>query len=362
MDDGWFGERNHDRAGLGDWYVNKRKFPDGLEPLIRRVKELGMEFGIWVEPEMVNPDSDLYREHPDWIYHFPNRPRSLGRNQSVLNVSRSDVQEFIVGFLDDLLSKNDIRFIKWDMNRHFSEPGWPDAPSGRDREIWVRHTRGVYEILRQTRIKHPGVIFESCSGGGGRVDLGVMPYIEQFWMSDNTDPYDDLFIEEGFTLVYAPLTRMMWVTDPIHINNRSTPLEYRFHVAMMGALGIGADLTKWSDADLEKSAAMIVQYKAIRETVQLGKLYRLRSPRESAISAFEFVNPDGHEAIVFAFLSASNFGEQRVALRLEGLETEARYKVQELNLVLSGKALMKQGIPLAMRGTFVSQMLHLQRL
>ncbi|MFN8447656.1 MAG: alpha-galactosidase [Anaerolineae bacterium] len=362
MDDGWFGARDNDRAGLGDWYVNRQKFPDGLAPLIRRVRELGMEFGIWVEPEMVNPDSDLYRAHPDWIYHFPNRPRTLSRNQSVLNVGRPDVQEYIVGFLDDLLSNNDIRFIKWDMNRHFSEPGWADAPSGRDREIWVRHTRGVYDILRQIRARHPGVIFESCSGGGGRVDLGVMPYVEQFWMSDNTDPYDDLFIEEGFTLAHAPLTRMMWVTDPISINDRRVmTLDYRFHVAMMGALGVGADLTKWSDADLEKTADLIAQYKAIRETVQFGRLYRLRSPRESVLSAFEFVHPDGHEAVAFAFLSASNFGEYRAALRLQGLEPDANYHIEAYDLVMSGTALMKRGIPLAMKGAFVSQMLHLRR-
>lgn len=362
MDDGWFGERNHDRAGLGDWYVNKQKFPEGLAPLIGRVNELGMDFGIWVEPEMVNPDSDLYRAHPDWIYHFPNRPRSLGRNQCVLNVSRPDVQAFMIDFLDDLLTNNDIKFIKWDMNRHFSEPGWSDAPSGRDREIWVRHTQGIYNVLREIRARHPGVIFESCSGGGGRVDLGVMRYIEQFWMSDNTDPYDDLFIEEGFTLAHAPLTRMMWVTDPIHINNRATPLEYRFHLAMMGALGIGADLTKWSEADLDKTAALVAAYKTIRETMQFGKLYRLRSPRESALSAFEFVHPDGREAVVFAFLSASTFGEFRIALRLEGLEPDASYRVEELDLVLSGKALMKRGIPVAMKGTFVSQILHIRRM
>jgi alpha-galactosidase len=361
MDDGWFGQRNNDRAGLGDWTVNKDKFPEGLGPLIRRVKELGMGFGIWVEPEMVNPDSDLYRTHPDWIYHFPNRPRSTGRNQYVLNVSRPDVQAFIVDFMDDLLGNNDIQFIKWDMNRHFSEPGWPDAPQGHDREIWVRHTRGVYDILRQLREKHPGVIFESCSGGGGRVDLGVMPYIEQFWMSDNTDPYDDLFIQEGFTLAHAPLTRMMWVTDPIWINNRATSLEYRFHLAMMGALGIGANLTKWSDAALDTTASFVALYKEIRETVQLGKLYRLRSPRESALSAVQFVHQDGHETVVFAFLSTSLFGEFRAVLRLQGLEPDARYRIDGTDTLLSGQALMKRGLPLTLKGSFVSQMLHIRR-
>ena len=152
-----------------------------------------------------------------------------------------------------------------------------------------------------------------------------MRYAEQFWMTDNANPYHDLFIEEGFTLAHAPLTRMMWVTDPIWINNRATTLEYRFHLAMMGALGIGGlNLTKWSDSDLETSAALIAQYKAVRETVQFGKLYRLRSPRDSAISAFEFVHPDGHEAVAFAFLSASTFGEYRVALRLQGLRAGRR--------------------------------------
>jgi len=360
MDDGWFGQRHHDRAGLGDWTVNSDKFPEGLGPLIQAVKALGMDFGIWVEPEMVNPDSDLYRAHPDWVYHFPNRPRSTGRNQLVLNVSRPDVQAFIIDFMDDLLANNDIKFIKWDMNRHFSEPGWPDAPAGRDREIWVRHTRGVYDILRQLRAKHPGVIWESCSGGGGRVDLGVMPFIEQFWMSDNTDPYDDLFIQEGFTLAYAPVTRMMWVTDANWINGRPFTLDYRFHLAMMGVLGMGADLTKWPEADLDKAAAYIAVYKEIRDTVQFGQLYRLRSPRESALSATQFVSADGGESLVFAFLSASVFGEFRTMLRLQGLDADASYQIDD-HITLSGQALMKRGLPLALKGSFVSQMLRVRR-
>jgi alpha-galactosidase len=361
MDDGWFGKRNNDKAGLGDWYVNEEKFPEGLGPLIQRVKELGMDFGIWVEPEMVNPDSDLYRAHPEWVYHFPNRPISTGRNQYVLNVARQDVQDFIVGFLDDLLANNDVRFIKWDMNRHFSEPGWPDAPAGRDREIWVRHTLGLYDILRRVREKHPHVLWESCSGGGGRVDLGVMRYTEQFWMSDNTDPYDDLFIMEGFTQAQAPLTRMMWVTDTNWINGRPFNLDYRFHLAMMGVMGIGADLPTWSEDKLQTAANHIATYKEIRQTVQFGKLYRLRSPRKSALTAVQFVHKDAHESVVFAFLSASTFGEFRAALRLEGLEPDAQYHVEELDLTLSGQALMKRGLSLALKGAFVSQMLRIRR-
>jgi alpha-galactosidase len=361
MDDGWFGQRNNDRAGLGDWYVNREKFPEGLGRLIRKVNELGMEFGIWVEPEMVNPDSDLYRAHPDWVYHFPNRPRSTGRNQLVLNVSRPEVQEFILDFMNDLLGNNNIKFIKWDMNRHFSEPGWPDAPEGRDREIWVRHTRGVYDIFRQLRENHPHVLFESCSGGGGRVDLGIMPYAEQFWMTDNTDPYDDLFIQEGFTQAHAPLTRMMWVTDTNGINGRAYSLEYRFHLAMMGVLGLGADLTKWSEGDLNTAAGFIAAYKDIRETMQFGAFYRLRSPRESVLSAFQFNHPSGREAVVVVFLSNSQFGHYHNIIRLQGLDAEAKYMIEGSSEVWSGQALMNRGLPVALKGSFVSQLIRLSR-
>jgi alpha-galactosidase len=361
MDDGWFGQRNNDRAGLGDWYVNQDKFPNGLGPLITRINELGMDFGIWVEPEMVNPDSDLYRSHPEWVYHFPNRPLSTGRNQLVLNVSRPDVQQFILDFMNRLLSSNNIKFIKWDMNRHFSEPGWADAPEGRDREIWVRHTCGVYDILRQLRENHPHVLFESCSGGGGRVDLGIMHYAEQFWMSDNTDPYDGLFIQEGFTLAHAPLTRMMWVTDTNGINGREYSLDYRFHLAMMGVLGIGADLTKWPQADLDKAAEFIALYKDVRETMQFGAFYRLRSPCETPLSAFQFTHPSGHESILVVFLSQSQFGHFYTSVHLEGLEPNALYVVDGWDEPWSGQALMKRGLPLALKGAFVSRLIRLSR-
>lgn len=362
MDDGWFGQRNTDRAGLGDWYINRDKFPDGLTPLIQRVNELGMTFGIWVEPEMVNPDSDLYRAHPEWVYHFPNRPQSLGRNQYVLNVSRPDVQQFILDFMHELLSKNPgIRFIKWDMNRHFSEPGWPDAPEGRDRELWVRHTRGVYEIFRQLREAYPHVIFESCSGGGGRIDLGIMRYAEQFWMSDNTDPSDVLLIQEGFTQAYTPLTRMMWVTDENGINGRTFSLDFRFHVAMMGVLGIGADITRWSQESLDKAAELVAQYKTIRETTQFGTFYRLRSPREGAISAMQFVHPDGHESVVGVYLTQSHFGYSSTPLRLQGLDPDALYHVDGWDEPWSGQALMQRGLPVAFKGAFVSTLIRLSR-
>lgn len=365
IDDGWFGARNSDQAGLGDWVVNAQKFPQGLRPLIERVQAMGMQFGIWVEPEMVNPDSDLYRAHPDWVYHFPQRPRTLRRNQLVLNMARPDVQAYLFDALHRLLSENDIRFVKWDMNRHFSEPGWPDAPAGRDREIWVRHTWAVYDLLQRLRTAHPHVIFESCSGGGGRVDLGVMPYVEQFWMSDNTDAYDDLLIQEGFSMAYPLRTRMAWVTDNLGFNGRRPlPLTYRFHVAMMGALGVGADLSKWPDADRALAREMIALYKEIRPVVQLGELYRLRSPRHNALAAQQFVYQD--EAVVFTFLSQSQYGTQHIMLPLQGLEPDALYRVWEPRTaeperVVSGAALMAQGLHIAMIGDYQSRLIRVRQ-
>lgn len=362
MDDGWFGQRKDDYAGLGDWYVDKDKFPDGLKPLIDRVKALGMDFGIWVEPEMVNPDSDLYREHPDWVYHFPNRLRSEARHQLVLNVARPDVQAFIFDFMDDLLSNNDIKFIKWDMNRPISEPGWPDAPDGRDREVWVRHAQGLYDIFARLREKHPQVIFESCSGGGGRIDLGIMRYVEQFWMSDNTDPFDQLFMTEGFSLGYTLASKMSWVTDPIHINNRRQPsLEYTFHSAMLGTMGVGAQLLNWSDETMAQAADLIAFYKEVRETLQFGYFYRLRSPRASDLAAFQFVHPSGHESVVFLFLHSSKYGPHRITLPLQGLDESAVYILDESATPISGKALMHKGIPVEMSGDFVSRVIHIKR-
>jgi alpha-galactosidase len=362
MDDGWFSTRNHDRAGLGDWFVAPDKFPNGLGPMIQRINDLGLKFGIWVEPEMVNPDSDLYRTHPDWVYFFPNRPRSEGRNQLVLNFARRDVLEYVWDFLDRILGENHIEYLKWDMNRHFSEPGWPEAPAGRDREIWVRHTQGIYEILRRIREKYPYVMIESCSGGGGRVDLGVLRYVDLFWESDNTDPYDDLFMFEGFSQVYASLTRLRLVTDPININNRGASAQYAYHDAMMGMLGIGADINHWSDEKTAEVRALVDQYKAVRETIHFGHVYRLLSPRSGALAATQFVSRDGGESVAFAFLHSSRFGLHRSMLRLQGLEPEAMYLVDEDTTPISGQALMKRGLHLDMRGDFVSRMFVIKRI
>ncbi|GAB6928625.1 alpha-galactosidase [Paenibacillus sp. JCM 10914] len=361
VDDGWFGERHHDRAGLGDWTVNPVKFPNGLKPLIDKVESLGMRFGIWVEPEMVNPDSDLYRKNPDWIYHFPNRPRTESRNQCVLNVSKPEVQEFIFKMLDDLLSENNIDFIKWDMNRSFSEPGWPDAPQAIQKEIWVRHVQGLYDILARLRAKHPKVAFESCSGGGARIDLGIMRLTDEVWTSDNTEPYERLFIQEGYSLAYNAQTMMCWVADSAKwVKNRPAPVAYRFHSSMMGSLGIGGNLTQWSEEELAESTQLIEEYKSIRHIVQKGNQYRLLSPRKGNTTAVQYVTHDQSESVLFALMHPQKFQNPSPRIYLRGLKSDSLYKVTDIEEPISGSALMNRGIDVNLHADLASKLLKIR--
>ncbi len=362
MDDGWFGARNTDKAGLGDWVVNRQKFPQGLKPLIDRVHGLGMDFGLWVEPEMVNPDSDLYRAHPDWILHMTGRPRTEGRNQLVLNLARADVRAYVFGALDKLLSENDIAFLKWDYNRSWSEPGWPDVAPDQQKNVYVDFIRNYYGILEELRKKHPKVEIESCSSGGGRVDLGVMRLTDEVWTSDNTDAFDRLRIQDGFTQAWTPAVMMAWVTDsPNWVNNRSASLEYRFLSSMQGSLGLGANLNKWQPQDFASARRLIAEYKAIRKTVQQGSLYRLISPQGgSEQSATESVSPDRAHAVLFAFLHSGTEKYPYPTVRLQGLDPAAKYRVRAIEgkfdehtpAVASGAYWMNAGIDLLMRGDF----------
>lgn len=368
MDDGWFGKRNDDHAGLGDWTVNLQKFPNGLKPLITYVNSLGMDFGLWVEPEMVNPDSDLYRQHPDWAINFPGRPRTEGRNQLVLNMARDDVKEHIFNVLDKLLAENNIKFIKWDMNRHFSEPGWPEMPVAEQKKIWVKYVTNVYEIMDRLRAKYPRLEIESCSGGGGRVDLSILTRVNQVWTSDNTEAFDRLRIQEGFSFAYAPKVMMDWVTDVPNLNRRSTPLQFRFLVAMQGSLGIGANLNHWSPADFDLAKRMVDYYKIVRRTVQEGKLYRLFSPREGNLTANEYVSEDGKQAVLFAFLHAQQFLRPAPTTYLRGLDERALYRVKPLDdklvekqEILSGSYLANHGLNLRLGGDFDSTSVLLER-
>ncbi|HKS71811.1 MAG TPA: alpha-galactosidase [Terriglobales bacterium] len=371
MDDGWFGARNTDHAGLGDWYPNPNKFPHGLKPLIDKVHSLGMDFGLWVEPEMVNPDSNLYREHPDWVLNFPGRPRTEERNQLVLNLARPDVRAYVFNMLDKLLTDNDISFLKWDYNRNWSEPGWPAVATDEQKEVYVKFVQNLYSILQELRAKHPKVEIESCSGGGGRVDLGIMRYTDEVWPSDNTDPFDRLSIQNGFTYAYTPEVMMAWVTDsPGWMNHRSTTLTYRFLSSMQGSLGIGANLNKWSPEDFATAKAMVAQYKQVRETVQHGSLYRLISPLHgSEQSVTEYVSAARDQAAVFAFLHSSQMGNPYPRIYLRGLDPSAQYRFHMMDgraasdtpETASGAWWMNTGVQLMMNGDFQASAFALQR-
>ena len=372
MDDGWFGQRNDDHRGLGDWNVNPQKFPNGLGPLIRHVKDLGMDFGLWVEPEMVNPDSNLYRQHPDWAMHFEGRPRTQARNQLVLNLAREDVREYIFHWLDQLVTANDISLLKWDYNRNFSEPGWPEVPPEQQKNLWVRYTQNLYDILDRLRQKHPRLEIESCAGGGGRIDLGILRRAEQVWPSDNTEALDRLSIQQGFTYAYTPHIMMSWVNDVPDFNGRSVPLQFRFLMAMQGSLGIGADLNRWQSEDVAVAKRMIGYYKAIRDTVQNGALYRLTMPSAGNFSASEYVSENKSQAVLFAFLHSQQFGRGLPAVVLEGLDGTATYALSPLDAKPKGKSsvlpaklngayLMEHGLPLLLEGDYDSTAIKFDR-
>jgi alpha-galactosidase len=373
MDDGWFGQRKDDHAGLGDWYVNSQKFPNGLKPLIDRVHALGMDFGLWVEPEMVSPNSDLYRKHPDWVLHFPGRPRSEQRNQLVLNLARPDVRDYVLNFLDKLLTDNDIAFLKWDYNRNWSEPGWDQLPPTEQKRVYVEFTRNLYQILAELKSRHPQVELESCSGGGGRVDLGILKYADEVWPSDNTDPFDRLTQQDGFTYAYTPQVMMAWVTDSPHwLNRRTTSLSYRMLSSMQGSLGIGANINNWTPDEAALAKRLIAAYHQVQPTIVQGDLYRLISPRDgSEFSATQTVNHEKSQSVVFAFIHSTQEGRLFPRLKLRGLEPNAQYALTPIEgkarvdtpTVASGAWWMNHGLDMDVdfRGDFQAAAFRLDR-
>jgi len=345
LDDGWFGSRRHDRAGLGDWAVSQDLFPNGLTPLIEAVKELGMRFGLWVEPEMINPDSDLYRAHPDWVLHFPGRPRTEARNQLVLDYGRPEVVEHIFAALDGLLSRYDITFFKWDMNRYASEPG-----SVVGKAIWHAHVAGLYSIMDRLRQAHPRLDIQSCAGGGGRVDLGILGRCDQVWTSDNTDPFDRAYIQDGFSLAYPPRVMEAWVThDHNHQTGRVVPLDLRFDLAMRGALGIGSNIDKLSADERAAYRRKIGFYKTIRPVVQNGDLYRLARVQDGGVSVWQTVLPDQSQSVYSIAVIQQLQGHHLPAYRLRALAPAAIYAVRDENGArlgrYSGAQLMALGMP-----------------
>ncbi len=346
VDDGWFGDRTDDTKGLGDWTPRPEAFPRGLKPLADEVHRLGMKFGIWVEPEMVNPNSDLYRAHPDWVLHFPDRPRTESRNQLILDFGRPEVIEYIFNALDRLVRENDVDFFKWDMNRYATEPGSVAGVA-----IWQAHVSALYNLMDRLRRNHPRLSIQSCSGGGGRVDMGILARTDQVWTSDNTDAHDRTLIQEGFSMFYPPRVMESWVThEKNHQTGRIASLDLRFDVAMRGALGLGLDLDRLSPAEFDACKRKIAFYKQIRPVIQNGNLHRLANLfPDSGFSIWLSVSPDRQQA-VYSFVRLHHLRGQFMApVRLRGLDENAIYAVidesGEEQRRFSGAQLMFVGLP-----------------
>ncbi|BCJ95859.1 alpha-galactosidase [Anaerocolumna cellulosilytica] len=346
LDDGWFGKRNTDNSSLGDWFVNREKLPGGLKILSEEINGYGMGFGLWFEPEMVSPDSDLYRAHPDWCLHVPDRSKSLGRKQAILDYSREDVQEAIITMLSEVLSTANISYVKWDMNRNMSEIGSALLPANRQKETAHRYILGVYRVMEVLTNKFPEVLFESCSGGGGRFDPGILYYMPQGWTSDDTDGVERLKIQYGTSLVYPASSMTAHVSAvPNHQTGRSTSLEFRGHVAMAGNFGYELDVTKLSDEEKQEVKEQIALYKELRQLVQYGDFYRLLSPFEGNITGWMYVSEDKREAAVFFYLVHYTANDRLYRFPLNGLAKEYTYSVNGKTSV-TGTQLMNFGLQL----------------
>jgi len=364
IDDGWFRGRVNDKAGLGDWTVDKNKFPNGLKPMIEKINAMGLDFGIWIEPEMVNPNSDLYRAHPDWVFHFPNRQRHEGRNQLILNLAREDVCQYLYKSFSALLKENNIKFIKWDMNKVLTDPGWTSASADEQRTVRIKYVENLYRLVETLRKEFPDVWFENCSSGGGRIDLAMMSRFDFNWVSDNTDPVDRIFIQDSYLTLFPANTMISWVTqEDWHRQNPS--LEYKFDVCMAGVLGVGYDITKWDDQQKKAATEKIAQYKFIRETVQKGDVYRIISPYEGNRSILQYTDKNRKKAIVFMYQMAEYHANtieevQRTPLvKLRGLLPEAHYHIEGVNDAFTGKYLMEVGIEFPLRGAYKSKIYEL---
>ena len=359
MDDGWFGARDSDRAGLGDWTPSKTKFPRGLDPLIQRVNELGMSFGLWVEPEAVNEDSDLFRRHPEWTLRAENKPITMWRNQYVLNFAREDVCDYAWSYLEDLLTHHNIAYLKWDMNRYLCEPGWPERPIDEQREVWTRYVHNVHKLFYRIQERFPNVLLENCAGGGSRIDLAMSACSDLVNPSDNGDPLDNLKIAEGYSQVFLPRTEHRRIGDcPNFINGRTTPLMFRRNVSEMFSFGIGGNLLTASDADLAALRECIDDFKRTRHLTQHGEFHRLHSIYKGPYGAYEFVAEDGSEAVVFALGQAMQYFRPLARIRLRGLQPSTLYQINGKG-VWSGRALMEIGIEPDLRGDFDSAKFHI---
>ena len=353
LDDGWFGNnhpRDNDDAGLGDWQPNAKKLPHGISYLTEQANQRGVKFGIWVEPEMVNPKSDLFEQHPDWVIRQPGRELDLLRNQLILDLTRPAVRDFVFRTVDDLLTASpDITYVKWDCNRHVTQPGSPYLAPADQQNLFIDYVTNLYDVMARVSAKHPKVQMMACSSGGARVDYGVLRYFDAFWPSDNTDPVARVRIQYGYSYLFPAAAMCNHVT---HMGNR--PLKFSFDVASSGCLGMDLDVAKLSAADQAFAAAALANYKSFREVVLHGDLYRLESPNDGPRSSMMYVTPDRSRAVLFVYQLKAAAAK---TLMLQGLDPARRYAVRELNVpsdtkprldidgqTVSGPTLMSDGL------------------
>ncbi|MDR1409086.1 MAG: alpha-galactosidase [Oscillospiraceae bacterium] len=345
MDDGWFGKRDGDNSGLGDWFVNEEKLGCSLAELVERVDDAGLKFGIWFEPEMVNPDSDLFRAHPDWALSIPSRPKTLGRHQLALDMSRKEVRDYLVERLTDILNSADISYVKWDCNRYLSEAFSATLPAERGREIWHRYMLGFYDVLERITSAFPKVLFESCASGGGRFDPAMLYYMPQTWTSDNTDAIDRLKIQYGTSFAYPIRTIGAHVSaTPNHQTGRNAPFMTRGAVALQGTFGYELDLAKLDESEFDQIEDQIDLYQEYQKLIFGGDFYRLISPFEdSTQAAWMYVSPDKKSALVQVVMQHISGNHAPRRIRLQGLEPQSLYKIEELGVTLHGDSLMNLG-------------------
>lgn len=345
LDDGWFGQRSSDKAGLGDWVANRERLPQGIEGLAERISSLGMKFGLWFEPEMVNKDSDLYRAHPDWILQVPERTNSHGRFQHVLDFSRKEVVDAIYEMMSKILGNAKISYVKWDMNRSITECFSAALPADRQGEVFHRYILGVYDLYERLTSRFPEILFESCASGGARFDPGILYYAPQGWTSDDTDAVERLKIQYGTSYCYPVSSMGSHVSvSPNHQLNRETPLYTRANVAYFGTFGYELDLNKLTEEEQEEVKKQIAFMKEYRELFQFGTFYRLSSPFENNVTAWMSVSEDKKTSIVGWYRVLNPVNGSYTRLKLCGLLEDAEYTVEGQNGTFFGDELMNLGI------------------
>lgn len=350
LDDGWFGSRDSDNAGLGDWFVNTDKLKGGLTDLVTGINGLGMKFGIWIEPEMVNEDSRLYREHPDWALTIPGRKPCRSRNQLVLDMSRSEVRDYVFDSIAAVLKSANVEYVKWDMNRSICDVYSAVLPKERQGEVYHRYVLGIYDLMERFTSSFPNILFEGCSGGGGRFDPAILYYSPQIWCSDDTDGIERLEIQYGTSFFYPISAVGSHVSAiPNHQTGRRTPLATRGVVAMAGSFGYEMDLNLLTEDEKEAVKAQVEDYKKYYDLIHNGDYYRLTSSQgDSGFTAWQFVSGDKTRTLLNLVITHVRANAPDLWFKLRGLDPEKRYRLEENGRIYSGSALMNAGISIPM--------------